>query len=76
MFLAQSLCRGVPASNEQVTYFDKVSVINHCVELVFRPIGRGETQIYGVLPRDQINERLKDHDVVSYNMQAYTRIAH
>ena len=65
MFLAQSLCRGVPASNEQVTYFDKVSVINHCVELVFRPLGTGGKKIYGVLPRDQINERLKDHDVVT-----------
>ena len=41
IFLAQSLCRGIPASDEQVTNFDKVSVINHCVELVFRPLGTG-----------------------------------
>ena len=65
IFLAQSLCRGIPASDEQVTNFDKVSVINHCVELVFRPLGTGGKKIYRVLPRDQINERLKDHNVAN-----------
>ena len=65
IFLAQSLCRGVLACRAQVTNFDKVSVINHCVELVFRPLGTGGKKIYGVLRRDQIIERLNDHNVAN-----------
>ena len=62
VFLTHQLCRGMRPTNDASTGFQKVSVVNKCVELVFTNTDDTD-KIYGVLSRNDVFNRLKDHKV-------------
>ena len=62
VFLTNQLCRGICAADDASTGFQNVSVVNKCVELVFTNTDDTE-KIYRVLSRNDVFNRLKDHNV-------------
>ena len=62
VFLAQSLCHGIPAIPKPLTGYENVSPVNKSVELLFTSSEKS-TKVYGVLARSSISKRFTDHKV-------------
>ena len=62
VFLAQSLCRGIPAIGTASTGYKNVSPVNSCVEILFTSSEKSK-KVYGVLARSSIINRFTDHKV-------------
>ena len=62
IFLSHQLCRGMRPITDASTGFEKVSVVNKCVELVFTNTDDTD-KIFGVLSRNDVIKRLNDHKV-------------